>query len=332
MGKKKVKTRGVSFSYDFFRDGVTTGLLSQFLECRFKADYYLDGWATRAMKFYFTFGNVVHGTLESVNLKMQAGKYSKPPSKASVLKHLAKTERLWRQENRRASKKSIEDFELCLGYAEAIVPAYYRYWWDDFKTMEWLGVEKEFSIPWKLRDGKRTRFRGKRDGEFIYKPDGNLWLFETKTSSQVREQDLLDTLELNFQLRNYCVSLRHQTGDWPSGAWYNLVRRPGLRQKQTESTKEFIDRIAADVDDRPEHYFKRIEVPLDPIDLREHEKFMDNTIHDFYDWWRGMGNHYPNLTACRAAYGVCDFAKACKGEVMKLNYMRRDKLFSELED
>jgi hypothetical protein len=339
MPKKKKKPQleaegrrtDLAFEYNFYRDGITTGLLGNFLHCRQHADYYLDGWTLKEDKLYRIFGHVVHRALELINTKVMTGRFKKPPGPKSASKYVKLVENEWRADNTRVSSRILQDFEFCLGCAEALIPEYYKYWWSDFHQMHWEGVEKEFDIPWLLNDKKtKTRFRGKRDGEFVSKADGGLWLFETKTASQVREGALFETLELNFQLRNYCVSLKHDYDVWPEGAWYNIIRRPALRQRQTEDLVDFMNRITEDVKSRPEFYFQRIEVPYDRLELSLHEKALDALINDFHNWWKGTSPHYPSYE-CSQLWGACDFTKGCRGEELRLHYRVRPRMFTELE-
>lgn len=329
--KIKIRVRGEekkSSFYDYARDGVTQSLLSIFLECRRKAEMVLEGWTPRGTPLAMTHGTVGHGVLQLVYEDNRLGKLKGAPSTSYLNKVVGKVEKMWLEENKKPTKQMLQDLELSLMYAQAVLPSYFDFWKDDFKKLTWEKVEGAFKLPFQLSDGRKTFIRGKMDG--VFKRNG-LWLFETKFKSMINEGDIAEALPLDMQVLMYLQALKEIYDHNPSGVLYNVVRRPGLQLKKSESLSAFSKRVSKDVEKRPEWYFYRFEVAITKSDLEKWATCFKGLMKDFMDWRDGKVSTYPRSGACHSKYGRCWGLTPCvTGSYDTL--VKREKVFNELEE
>ncbi|HQL54111.1 MAG TPA: PD-(D/E)XK nuclease family protein [Phycisphaerae bacterium] len=152
--------------------------------------------------------------------------------------------------------------------------------------LEVVATEMEFNLS--LRNPKTGaptpvwRFCGKID-RIVRLPDGRVALMEYKTTSQdfAPGANYWLKLHLDQQLSLYVIAAR-QMGYPVETVLYDVTRRPALRplkatpeesrkytkdgrlyanqRDQDETPEEFAGRVAADIAERPDHYFARIEI------------------------------------------------------------------------
>ncbi len=343
----KIKKKVSNLFYDMERDGVTQSLISTWLTCRMKARLYLQGWDSRYHSPALTYGSIGHGALEVAYLDIQAGKLKSAPSESQSRKYMDIVEAKWRAENKKPNNEALQYLELSLALMEKTLPRYFDYWKKDFKQMEWVSLEKKFKAPLSLNgsDPANRRLigphgvepeiiipiRGKRDGEF--KMGKGLWLFETKFKSMVNEGDIVETLAFETQVMLYMWSLwmEYKKRVVPKGVMYNIVRRTSMRQGKSESIVKFANRVAEDIDKRPEFYFFRMESATTVQELEQFEKELIQTVTDMYMWWKGIAPHYRNTYSCLGKYGKCTMLPVCAREDYS-GLIKREAMFKELED
>lgn len=324
----KIKLKKKKVFYNIEKHGVTQSLLSMFLECREKARLYLKGWDSKYHKLGMTYGTVGHGVLELAYTDIMKNKKKVPPSKKEVLRYVKQVEKQWYKENIKPDKSGIEMLEYSLALAETTLPVYFDFWKKDIQEIKWAGLEQSFALPYELPDGRKTVIRGKKDGEFFNK---GLWLFENKFKSIISEGDLVDTLSFETQVLLYIWALKEIYKEMPQGVVYNIIRRTCLRQGKAESLSKFAKRVALDIEKRPDFYFIRFEVAIEPYELQEFEIRLRGIITDFYDWWTGQVPHYRNTYQCLGKYGRCLHLPVCNaGDFSALK--KRKAVFKELED
>lgn len=326
--------------YDPERDGVTYSVLETFRACREKARLGLRGLTSARVSSSMVFGTIAHATLQTVydDLRHRRLKPGTPPP-AYVKKVLEGTETAWKRENPRANAETVQSLEFSMSLAEAVMPKYFDYWKDDFTLVQWLEIEKEFRIPVAIDvPGFRmvkTFVRGKMDGNFLMgKSIGGLfplWLLETKTKAHISEETLADLLPHELQVGIYIWAMSHLHKRLPTGVRYNLIRRPGLRQKQSENIQQFAQRCADDVRARPDWYFVRLDMNINQRDQDKFKGEFDDLLEDFLGWWYGQRGHYKNSGQCENKYGTCHFLPVC-GRKDYIGLYKRDTVFKELEE
>jgi len=323
--------------YDPERDGVTFSLLTTFKGCRERARLFLNGWTSRKNSLGQVFGGLCHGICQRMYEDVREGRLTSLPSPQYIKDVCRKVERIWKEENPRADAESLQYLEFSMILLEALMPEYFRYWQKDFKLL-WERIESEFKVRFKVErpDGRlmKTFIRGKMDGSYKRTTAGRPWLLETKTKSNLGERgesDIADILPHELQVNIYLLNLWWLEKVLPEGLLYNIIRRPGLRQKKTESVVKFARRVAEDVRKRPEWYFIRMQMRVTKKDLERNELELRDLVSDFMLWWNGLAGHYKNSDACQNKYGTCAMLPICaRGDYT--GFYKREKVFRELAD
>lgn len=324
--------------YDPERDGVTFSLLSGWMACKEMARLNLSGVTSKATSMALVFGTIVHAALELMYEMARDKEVVGAPTKPQVDGVVHSLEALYKEENPRASQETLQHLEFSLLLAESVLPAYFKYWKMDFTEVQWVLVEQEFRIPVtvRLHNGRtvRTFLRGKIDGAFLYK--GRLYLFETKTKTRIDEATLSELLPHEMQVMIYLWALRRlaeaKPHGIPAGVRYNLVRRPALRQKASESLKQFAVRCAEDIRTRPDFYFMRMDMDVTLADLNAFEGELTDILSDFLSWRYGVTGHYKNSRECENKYGTCAMLPLCGPSKNTTLFYQRKTVFRELED
>lgn len=216
--------------------------------------------------------------------------------------------------------------EIFFSLAEALYDPYWEFWRDD-TAREWVAVEGKFDVNF-----RGYRLRGMRDGMYLVK--GRPWILETKTAAQIRENELLDTLEFNFQNLFYLLSAEIESGGRrAAGVLYNVVRKPGQRYSgtyhgQPEDLLGFRTRIMGEVRAKPHDYFKRFELTYSTNRRRVFAADLYRKLEQFADWLLGRLPTYKNEAACVGKWR-CEFLSACSNMSMS-GYTQNRALFEEL--
>jgi len=318
---RKKKLNVVSFALKdkpyTIEDGVTQSLLSTWVDCRQRAAFMLDGWQKDAPKRALQFGGLMHNILEKWYLQK---------AKGSAEKVFAEVEKKWRKSAIRDGD-NMNDVEGDIGMAEALFHPYVDFWGVADRDRKWVEVEGTFDVEW-----RGFRLRGKRDGIYRHKKKG--WLLETKTTSRIDEEEMNDGLNFNFQNLFYLIANREQLNEPIQGVLYNLVRKPGIKLKQTESLPEFRQRMYQVVLDDPEKYFVRYEVAYPAKRVKAFEDELEAKLHDFSVWLdranSGCVDTYKNESACIKKW-KCSYLSAC-GKNNYVGYNQDGRMFSELDD
>lgn len=279
---KKAKTKMVEPLWDLYRDGISYSLLSKFLICRerFRLGA-VEGWTESGIHAGLEFGNAFHLCLEK----------DEAPFKVTSQYQKSK------QENSSLLPHQLKEFEQLMCAVEATVKGYKKHWKTEDRNFTSVAREKVFEIPYSVpfHGGQRSvtlKLRGKIDEVLRYKKSKRLWVFETKTKSDIDSDGLHRTLAQDLQTMLYCTAAHHLYKESPEGVLYNVIRRPGLRLGKTESLVNYRNRIEADVQKRAEWYFHRWEVKLDPDDLEKWQiRSLNPLLRQIIQWWESIKNN-----------------------------------------
>jgi len=299
--------------WNFWKDGVSSSLLSLFLQCREQARLELvEGWRSRSEPFYFAYGKCGHWILE------QARCCIKPPDEHWLNAMLKRFDKLWLRDVGKATSSQREQQERVYAFAQAQMPVYFKRWAGDWpkkqyprptktpKPVLWVGTEQKFKIPYRFSDGTETVVFGTRDGVFE-DAKKRLWLQDSKFRSMIDDDVITETLPFDLQQMLYLWAAQ-QEGTKLCGTVLDVVRRPGIRDRKGESLKSLSERIAVDVSDpkRWDHYFTRYGMDVTQNEIREWgEKQLAPLMEDVRRWWDGTGPHYLNPNALVSKYGRC---------------------------
>lgn len=308
--------------WDLWKHGVTQGFIGTFLGCREQCRLrYIEGWRNQSTPIYLEFGLYCHWVMHEVynGRKLQLNSMT------------TQYHKIWERDKGNPRTAQREQQAKVYAMGKPLLRVYFDYWKKQDRAIAWLESEDVFRMPFVYPDGKETFITGRRDA--AYKTKGErLWLFESKCLSVIKDDELADTLPVNTQVLLYLSSLGYDYNVSPSGVRFNVLRRPGLRQSQTESNKQFSNRIKLDVAKRPEHYFHRWEMLVTKKELADWQaKFLAPVMEEIRLWTEGKLPHYTDYGALTNKYGRVDlYGMILKGQ--KHGYRRAKVPFTELED
>ena len=222
--------------WDLYEHGISYSLLSKFVDCRerFRIST-VEMYTPNFRKDSLDFGTMFHKALELI----AAGKTT-----IEINKRLHTQYR----------DTSIDP--MLIKIAATMVPLYNRFY--SSEKYKYVAQEEVFDIPYVSQtNGRVIRLRGRWDE--VFERNKKLWLQENKTKAQIQDNVITQTLPYDLQTMLYCYTLQIHKKREIGGVLYNVVRRPLLKQGDKESDMAYLKRIADDVSDRPEHYFKRFE-------------------------------------------------------------------------
>lgn len=291
-------------------DGVTQSMLATFLTCREKTRLSLEGWENDQFSVSANRGDMFHMLLEEFyTLK------STPTDLGKFVDHVADKWVAKLKKKGPVDSYAVEDTKAC---ASALFPFYVKSWLKADSKFKWESLEEVFDVKW-----KGFRLRGKYDGTYTI---GKRWLFETKTKATI-DHDILDALEIDFQNLFYLTTLKI-TGRPAIGVNYNVIRKPGHKQKKGESLQDFTDRLTSEVKKDPGHFFKRYEVIYTLEQIARFEKELYFLLVDFAKYVKGELPNYRNQTACIGRM-KCPYLKHCSSNSF-VGYSQTRVMFREL--
>lgn len=317
-------------------EGITQSLLSSFVDCRVRTKLHLDGWRLARTKESLYYGSLFHHLLEHLGKGVRSGE-TDADAYACDSKWCGTGIAGFRAtQDAGADASSLQLTENCIAQAIGVWDGYLSRYPDDFAADRWLELEGTFDATW-----NGYRLRGKRDG-MLRDSKGNLWLFETKTKSQISEDTVSNTLAFDFQSLFYLTANQAELearGEKAKlvGVVYNVVRKPQHKQKAGESLQDYSARIAADVEKRPDHWFFRYEARYGGRALAEFQRQLAEKLFAFDSWLKPSSRTasgaaiatYRNEAACIKRWH-CPYISFCAGS--QEDYEKTGRLFVELED
>lgn len=320
--KKKLPKR--LSKWDLYRDGVSFSILSKFVidreRCRIRNVLGLiHDTGTESLDFGTAFHKLTQYHAMGESLALLKRRVTKN-SKDTLLGEMA--------------------FEVFKQYAIT--------WKKDDRKKKYIDSERKFRVPIKLPCGREVHLQGKYDEVFL--ENGQLWLQENKTKSQIDEYGIEHGLSQDLQTMLYACTMEHMYGRRVHGVLYNVIRKPLLRQRKKETSVNFLKRIREDIEKRPEWYFIRWRTEITKQDL---DNFKKKTLYPLLTqmclWWESI-RHNPfdpwtlpdgsvNPHHFLRPVGVYDPFKFGKGEYfdyitrgVRIGLKEIDTAFPELQD
>lgn len=178
----------------------------------------------------------------------------------------------------------------------------YREWESALERYNYIDQEPVFCEPIKLPpvnfnpneviniripSGITIPLRGRID-EVIERPDG-MWIQENKTKSRIDISHIQDTLHANIQVMFYAVCSELKYGRPCKGVIYNVIRKPGQRQRQKESDEAYVKRIVEEMKEQPSYYFYRLQYAFGQgvVDRWKREELLP-LLYRVYIWWKSI--------------------------------------------
>jgi hypothetical protein len=293
-------------------DGITQSMLATFLTCREKSRLQLEGWQSDGFMVAAHRGDLFHKLLEEQYTRKE------PLTDEQAVKFVDHVASKWLDKLKKAgpiNPFAVEDTKAC---ASALFPHYVKTWRKVDAKFKVEACEEVFDVKW-----KGFRLRGKFD--MVYSI-GKRWLFETKSKATI-DSEILDALEIDFQNLFYLTALKIM-GRPAIGVNYNIIRKPGHKQKKNEDLKTFTARLEGEVIKNPGHFFKRYEVIYTLQQIERFEKELYFLLVDFGKWVKGELPTYRNQTACIGRM-KCPFLKYCSSGSF-VGFSKTRVLFREL--
>lgn len=319
-----------NFFWRMERDGVTQSIIALFALCPQKAHYkMIEGLELKMKDRALEFGSFFHEALDKVYSQRMIGN----PDDEEVLQELYETTKERLED---ADVKDQQEFEINYGVCKVTLERYFQKWAKD--KQNFIAIEQVFEFPYRLRDGTVIAIKGKFDGVFRDKK-GKLWLFETKTKSQIDGNHIVQKMDFELQVMIYLMALKHVYGETPVGVLYNLIRRPqqrfsGTFQRKPEGVVDFIKRVDADIVSNMDKYFIRypISVTQDAVETYKTTD-LDYIIERLYEWQQGGISSFRNSNACSMWNRPCEYLPLCGSDDMfaKGRYSKRERVFPELD-
>jgi CRISPR/Cas system-associated exonuclease Cas4 (RecB family) len=291
------------------------------MECRQKAEWFLQGYDTWKVSDYLVFGSTVHYVLEQIGLaKITNGK--RVPGAAKLVAEYEK-EQLANDQSE-MYRMSPESRELVLLKAEVVLEEYLDHYRAEDAAREWVAFEEQFDL-----DYGGVRIRGKIDA--VYEENGCRILMDTKTAGRVNEDHIQDALPMDLQIAGFYPLAAKLMGWKVSHILYNVIRSPQIDPKKNESLSDYGARLRGDIQSRPDFYFMRFKLELSVDDQRKLHNEINEVIHEFTRWQEGKGiNTWRNTKVCKNHGMSCPFMKLCSSGDMA-GIRQRTKLFEELD-
>lgn len=312
-GKSAKRKKSVPFR-NLWNDGVTYSFLDEFQKCREQARLsYVVGYTQVEMVEAFEYGNCIHNCLEA---------YGKANRETINHNKVLNEYRDKRKQTLRAAEQ--QELNRIVETARLVWPAYLKWWtakggMETLPDCEFVSLEEDFKFPHTLPGGQEIILRGRLDGVLRYQ--GQLWLMENKTKSVVDER-IADYLPHDMQTMMYCHCVEQKYGEPVAGILYNVVRRPGLKYSAKDpSLANLLQRIAADLAERPEFYFLRWNVYLAPGDIAKWvDRVLNPILRNVVLWWEEIQenpfdpwsipnrvHHYASPAGLYTQYGRCNY-------------------------
>ena len=288
---------------DIEKDGITYSFLDEWLLDREQARLsYVEGWSSTGFSVALTFGIAFHDCLEWIakgrSVKTIRWKILNP---------------FFERRAKNLDEQHVEDLQKTLAMVEVVFRKYQEYWEGYDQRFNYIFQEKSFEVNHMTQTGISIPVRGRWDA--VYSDSQNkLWLMENKTKGQIDEEGIMAHLPQDLQTMLYVHALQKHTGRRVEGVLYNVIRRPGLRQKKTETVDEYLERAFDDITNRPEYYFMRWKVELLPQDIENWVlKTFDPILDQVAAWWESIKDdpfdpwgsplHYQNPQALFTKFG-----------------------------
>lgn len=333
-------------NWDLLKHGVSQSLLQKFISCRDR--FHIA--SCRALKptdrsEAMEYGSIYHKLIEW-GAEMGT-KYSHVLMHKKMLKYLQKN-------YPSPESKLLGDIALAQ-FAE------YKKWEATLPTYKYIAQEPVFAEKFPLPacnfkceaftmhiPATKLILRGRIDE--VIEHDGELWLQENKTKGQINIQMLMDTIPENLQVMFYATAAQLKYGRKVAGIIYNVIRKPGQRQRQKEGDKAFVERIQGEIQNDHNYYFKRIQYKFPPgsVEKWQREELIPLLYH-VYMWWMSIKsnptqpwvdeNGEINPLHGRRSFGVYEPTVFGKGDFFDLiihgrknGLIEDNNMFPELED
>jgi hypothetical protein len=195
--------------------------------------------------------------------------------------------------------KDFDDWEVEKLTLLTCLIGYYEYWKDDPIEVDASEQPFEFQVGGHRVAGKIDHIGTWQDRKC---------LVERKSTSKSLEpdSDYWDVWSKDLQISLYMTVLPPDTA-----ILLDVWRKPTIKQKQKEAPQQYAERLAADIAERPTHYFARRELTRTAVDHRTFLQQLKNMERNI-SYMEKTNTWYPNESSCYDPY-KCDYVGICHG-------------------
>lgn len=272
-----------------------------FTTCRRKWFWqYERKYAPMATPTPFLVGTAIHRLLESFYSK------GKAPDEVEIKETIdAVFDPVTKGEDCRfLDTDQLQDVEKQRVMTQGMAHAYFKVYADDLKKWEVLQVEKEGR--WQVAKGWDMYFTV--DMLVRERKSGKVFVVEHKTTAAI-DHNYVARLSLDDQVSTYIVGSEKAWSIKPEGVIYNVIMKPRIRQKQTETEEQYLERVMALYVEQPQEYLFRCQLLAADRDLEQFEKELGQFTGEL-ERAATLGFYYKNTDAC-SVRGTCPFMPLC---------------------
>lgn len=290
-------------------DGITFSLLNRFIECRERFRLrVVEGLADdEGFQRSMEYGSMWHAAEEGLASQSPSryGSMTSGPNLGNAPQWL-KNAQSYRNKLLEQYPDDHDEINHWYSVLKAQFPVYIKQWRARQRNVKYVLQETTFRVPYVLKDPTTSTvrtviLRGKWDAVLLR--GKSIFLQENKTKGEIDEEGIMATVDQNLQVMFYLIALKaakdSQVMYLPeyshpyniAGVLYNVVRRPladryAIRQKKSETKKEFYQRLQGVIAEDPDHYFKRWEANITPKDIKAFQReCFDPLLRNLCDWW-----------------------------------------------
>lgn len=210
------------------------------------------------------------------------------------------------------SEEQIKDQDWMKIVLNAMLHGYYDgfYSQDMCNGMKIIELEKAYTLP--IRNPKtkmpsRT-YNFKLIADAVFKDlEGRLWLVEYKTTSRLGDT-YFDRLAVDHQITGNLAYLETVYKQPFEGVIYRIMKKPSIRQKQSESQEAFYERLQGVFVAEYDNYFIELVLTRTPDEINEFRQALwmvqKDIIGSIKNKW-----FYQNTTAC--SINNCSYLELC---------------------
>lgn len=166
--------------------------------------------------------------------------------------------------SRKTGREDIDDVLVDIIKVQELLRAYVKFYAAKLHNQKVEKVEKEFRLPILGTQGQdQTRVRYALAGKIdLILTDENGWrcLEDHKTTGKDIQpgNDYWRKLLLDHQMTLYFYAAGREKLAI-NKLFYDVIKKPTIRLKKNETTEQYRERLAADIEENPEKFFRRIE-------------------------------------------------------------------------
>ncbi len=293
---------------------VTNSSITLFKRCRYSwLLSYVFNMAPLITPHYFDDGDIFHSTLD---------RYYQNHSKTKVLAYIDRRYKELAKDLVMKAPHIVEKLEERNTILQGMMSGYYELRAPDKKKWRVLWAEKKFSIDCEDADGEQFLYRGKRDMK-IQDENGDFWVVEHKTASSIGSQ-YVQKLGMDTQILTYIWADRQAEPDRVKGCFYNVIKKPGIRQKQNETRDEYLQRLKDEYQNEEKYYYREKIKPKKRM-LTKFFREVQEIVPEMRRVAEDAKKAHRSEGACDD-YGGCIFRPICLTKKMKGAHMEYYKI------